>query len=63
MIGPEMPLAQREAAGRFHLARAVDYCREGLPAVAREAVRLMSAVWPEGREEALNTRALAVLWD
>lgn len=52
----------REAAGRFHLAHAIAQCAARDVLGARVAVWVMSLVWPEGREVALDSEALATIW-
>ena len=52
----------REAAGRFHLAHAIAQCAASDVLGARVAVWVMSLVWPEGREVALDSDALAPIW-
>ena len=49
-------------AGRYHLAHAETLCGAGDVAAAKDAVRALALIWPEGRETALNSPALAVLW-
>ena len=55
-------LCHREAAGEFHLAHAIELCRSGDVAGARAAVRALTMVWPDGREVAFDSEALALLW-
>src|SRR5688572_7465095 len=50
-FSPGLPLDLREAAGRYHLARAESLCAAGSTAAAKETVRELSIVWPEGRLE------------
>ena len=52
----------REAAGRFHLAHAVIACKAGDLDKAKLAVRLLSKIWPEGREIGLREECLADIW-
>lgn len=52
----------REAAGRFHLAHAIAQCAASDVLGARVAVWVMSLVWPEGREVALDSHDLAAIW-
>jgi hypothetical protein len=62
LFSPGLPLDLREAAGRYHLAHAESLCAAGSIASAKEAVRELSIVWPEGRELALDAKALAAIW-
>lgn len=50
---------EREAAGRFHLALAESLCAVKREDSAYLALRLLSDIWPEGREAALKSAALA----
>lgn len=61
-IGGGYPLSAREAAGRFHLARAEALCAAGDLSGGHEAVWALSTVWPEGRAVALGSTALAAIW-
>lgn len=62
LIGPGHPLEIREAAGRFHLANARGLCSAGNVDAARQAVKSLAALWPEGRELALCCADLEPLW-
>lgn len=61
-IGPTEELQHREAVGRFHLAHALAQCAAGDLMRARTAVWAMALVWPEGRELARDSQALAAMW-
>lgn len=62
LIIPENEYDHREAAGRFHLARACDLCVAGDVEGARAAVAALSTVWPAGRLLVLVEKRLAELW-
>lgn len=62
VIPPIYRLEVREAAGRFHLAHAQALCGVGDIVGARAAVAALSAVWPERRELALDSKALEPVW-
>src|SRR5262245_7999624 len=57
-----LPLDLREAAGRFYLARAQSLCAAGDKNGAKAELWSLSEVWPEGRELALKSKALAAVW-
>lgn len=61
-FGPYDPLPQREAAGRFYLAHAEALCAGGNIEAAKQELRMLSGWWPEGREMALSSKALAPIW-
>ena len=61
-IAPGDEPHHREAAGRFHLAHAIAQCASSDVLGARVAVWVMSLVWPEGREVALDSHDLAAIW-
>jgi hypothetical protein len=63
LFGPGHPLELREAAGKFHLARAVALCSSSDLETAHQSVKALSAIWPEGREVALGSPELEPLWD
>jgi len=62
LFSPGLPLDLREAAGRFYLSHAEYLCGVGDVQGAKDAVRALSFVWPEGRELALAASVLNLLW-
>jgi hypothetical protein len=52
-----------EAAGRFYLSLAEYLADEREIGVARKYLALMSAIWPHGRDLALESKALRVFWE
>ena len=55
-------IAPRAAAGSFHLALAVEHCKAGNFSAARDSVRALSIVYPEGRDFLKNSRTLSAMW-
>lgn len=62
LIDASHPFFEREAAGRFHLAHAEFLCALGDVNLARECIRELSLVWPEGKGVALTSKKLESLW-
>ena len=62
LIAQFHPLSEREAAGRFHLAHAESLCAAGDVLAARESVKALSTIWPEGRELVTGAKTLAAIW-
>ena len=56
------PVELRRLAGQFHLAHAEALCAAGSIEAAKQSVRSLSEVWPEGRARALDSKALAAIW-
>jgi hypothetical protein len=52
-----------EAAGRFYLSLAECLTAERELGTARKYIALMSAIWPDGRDLALESKALRPLWE
>jgi hypothetical protein len=61
-ITPQNALAEREAAGQFHPAHAESQCAASDVQGAKNSIRALAFIWPEGRELALNSQLLAALW-
>lgn len=57
LVGPVYPREVREAAGRCHLARAEALCAGGDVDGAKEAVKVLMSVWPEGRQAVVKSKA------
>jgi hypothetical protein len=52
-----------EAAGRFYLSLAECLTAERELGTARKYIALMAAIWPDGRDLALESKALRPLWE
>lgn len=59
MVTPGFPQEVREAAGRCHLAHAEALCAGGDLNGAKEALRALISIWPEGCDSVVMSRA----WD
>ena len=57
IVTPRFPREVREAAGRCHLARAESLCVGGDLDGAKEAVKALMSIWPEGRQAVVKSKA------